>query len=189
MNGGINMNEYNEYIALIETKNCTKSYFVIFKDVKNIIQKIEVNKITFLQFFGTHKSEIINGNKRYFIVYQDNEIACYKELTKKEYITFRSFKSEFIREKHIYSRYIEHTEQSEISLYKKSIIKPKCIESQLNIKSRNNSIYEAIELLNEIQRRRIIYYYIYEMSSAEIATRENCSKAAVNYSIAIAKKN
>ncbi len=179
----------DEYSPLIKYKNEEKKYYAAFYDGKHELSIVEITKNIFLQMFGTHKTLVINNKKRFFIIYSDNHYQVSMEMNFEEYKNFRSFKSEIIREKHINSRYIKHSKQTEINIYKKIINKPQSIELQVYEKIRNNLLYQAINQLNELQKRRIIYYYIYEWSIEKIAKKENCSKTAVNYSIAIAKKN
>ncbi|MDL2258730.1 hypothetical protein LJC42_06215 [Eubacteriales bacterium OttesenSCG-928-K08] len=50
-------------------------------------------------------------------------------------------------------------------------------------------LYSALEQLPEIQRRRLIFKYFFDMSLVQIARLEGVSKSAVHFSIAAAKKN
>lgn len=61
--------------------------------------------------FGVHKIVVIEGKKNYFIEYKDEFNVCNTQVTMNLFKEFNSFKSQNIKIKHIYDRYIEHSEQ------------------------------------------------------------------------------
>ena len=105
----------NEYQPMIEN-DC---FYLLFKDYKGSLHKVEVTKEVFLQFFGVHKMINNQNQKKYLIVYRDAFNVVEKELTEKEYKEFQSFKSMQIKESNIYERYIEHYELDDYSLHKR----------------------------------------------------------------------
>ncbi|MEG0576805.1 MAG: sigma-70 region 4 domain-containing protein [Bacilli bacterium] len=174
-----------EYQAEInKTQNGNYHYYVIFHDVANRINKVEVTKIVFLQFFGTHKIEIIDNVKHYYIVYKED---CMIELNSQEYKKFMSFKSEEVRTNNINSRYIEHSELTEVTLHKRLLNKQCNITEIIHKKNIIKKLYLAISSLNKIQQKRLIMYYFDDMTYEQIAKAEHCSKSAVKFSIDIAK--
>lgn len=117
-----------EYLPLIECKGQNKKYYIVFHDVKCNLSKIELTKKIFLQMFGVHKIEIKDNEKRYLIEYKDEVDRCQIQLSLKEFREFNSFKSQDIKYKNIYNRYIEHSEQSEEIIQKQMIQKTERIE-------------------------------------------------------------
>ena len=74
-----------------------------------------------------------------------------------------------------FDNHIEHSEMTEITLNKLAIYKDISIEEKIIIKSRNEELHEAIELLPEVQKRRIKMYFFEEMKQREIAQKEGVS--------------
>lgn len=179
----------NEYFPLIECEDQDIKYYVMFYDIKHNLNKIIITKEVFLQLFGVHKMKIINGEKRYFIEYEDEVSMSKIELTLNEYRKFRSFKSYNIKNKNIYDRYIEHSEQTDETVYKRMVDKPEQVEDIVYKKMLGEEITKALNTLNETQRKRFIMYYLDDMTYEEIAIKEKCSKQAIKYSIDIAKKH
>ena len=175
------MNIYDEYKPLIKELNGGKKYYIILDD-----DQVEVSMEIFIQFFGVHKTEFLNGKRTYHIIFKD---MCDLEVSKEKYLDFNSFISELIRYKNTYTRYIEHLEQSDLILHKRMLHQPEKIENIVFKKILHETLYEAINQLNEIQKRRFIYYYIDELTYAEIAEIEGCTKRAIKFSVDAAKKN
>lgn len=179
----------DEYLPLIEYKNQKKKFYAIFYDSSHNLNKIEITEEIFLQFFGIHKMKIINEKKCYFISYKDNINMHEIQLTETDYKSFNSFKSQSIKHKNIYSKYIEHFEQTNENLQKRVVNKPERIEEILYKRELKKEIIKALKSLKIIQRKRFIMYYLEDMTYEEIAIIEKCSKQAVKYSIDIAKKH
>ena len=74
-----------------------------------------------------------------------------------------------------FDNHIEHSEMTEITLNKLAICKDISIEEKMIIKSRNEELHKAIELLPEVQKRRIKMYFFEEMKQREIAQKEGVS--------------
>lgn len=175
------MNIYDEYKPLVKELDGNKKYYIVFKN-----NQVEVNIDIFLQFFGIHKTKVLNGKRTYHIVFKD---ICDFKVSKKEYDNFNSFISQLIKYKNIYTRHIEHLEQSELNLHRKMLYQPEKIESIVFNKLLHEKIYSAIDQLSEIQKRRFIKYYINELTYDEIAKIEGCTKRAVKFSVDAAKKS
>ena len=73
----------------------------------------------------------------------------------------------------------------EESLYHRSSAETVSLEDEVESKILSEEIKSAINELNEIQKRRLIKYYFYNMTYEEIASEENCTKRAVKFSIDI----
>ena len=143
-----NKDKYNPY-TLEKDKNNT--YIVEFKDVNNIIHKVEVSE--------------------------------------KVYEAFDKFELEDISQIHKIRRHIERNEVYEETLFHKSIKVPISVEEQVEKKILHEELRDAINELNDVQKRRIWKYFFESKTYEDIANEEKCSKVAVKYSIDIAIKN
>lgn len=141
-----NKDKYNPYTLDVDVKNST--YIVEFKDVNNIIHKVEVSE--------------------------------------KVYEAFDKFELEDISQIHKIRKHIERNEVYEETLFHKSIDVSISVEEQVENKILHEELKDAINELNDVQRRRIKKYFFENKTYEEIAIEENCSKVAVKYSIDIA---
>lgn len=143
-----NKDKYNPY-TLDKDKNNT--YIIEFKDVNNIIHKVEVSE--------------------------------------KVYEAFDKFELEDISQIHKIRRHIERNEVYEETLFHKSIKVPISVEEQVEKKILHEELRDAINELNDVQKRRIRKYFFESKTYEDIANEEKCSKVTVKYSIDIAIKN
>ncbi len=123
----------------------TNTYIVEFKDIKNIIHRVEVSE--------------------------------------KVYEAFDKFELEDISQIHKIRKYIERNEVYEETLFHKSINASISVEDEVESKLLSDDLKEAIKLLNDIQKRRLIKYYFEDKSLEEIALEEGTSHQAISKSI------
>ena len=83
----------------------------------------------------------------------------------------------------VWDRHIEHSEIWEDNLHKSSFVELKLVDEVVIENLQNEKLYRAICNLSDIQRRRVILHFFEDMTYAQIAVREKCSKAAVKYTI------
>ncbi len=114
-----NKDKYNPYTLDIDVKNST--YIVEFKDVNNIIHKVEVSE--------------------------------------KVYEAFDKFELEDISQIHKIRKHIERNEVYEETLFHKSIDVSISVEEQVENKILHEELKDAINKLNDVQRRRIKKYF------------------------------
>ena len=88
-----------------------------------------------------------------------------------------------------YDRHIEHFNIDTLNLNKRAVKKNINLEKIIVKRSEYSSLYNAILMLPQKQKRRIILFYFYNYTQQEIANIENCSLRAVQYSLSIALKN
>lgn len=86
-------------------------------------------------------------------------------------------------------RHWEQSETYEITLHIRAVNKPMGVDEIVEKKIMEEKVREAIPLLPEIQKRRIKKYYYGDLTLEQIARQENCSKAAVKYSLDFAIEN
>jgi len=138
-----NKDKYNPYTLDIDEE--TNTYIVEFKDIKNIIHRVEVSE--------------------------------------KVYEAFDKFELEDISQIHKIRKYIERNEVYEETLFHKSINASISVEDEVESKLLSDDLKEAIKLLNDIQKRRLIKYYFEDKSLEEIALEEGTSHQAISKSI------
>ncbi len=93
------------------------------------------------------------------------------------------FELDDLKELNEFDNHIEHSEIYEDNLNERAKYKPESLETLVEKKVINELLYENIALLPEIQRKRLIQYYFYDMTLDEIGKIEGCSKTAIKYSI------
>ena len=138
-----NKDKYNPYTLDIDEE--TNTYIVEFKDIKNIIHRVEVSE--------------------------------------KVYEAFDKFELEDISQIHKIRKYIERNEVYEETLFHKSINASISVEDEVESKLLSDDLKEAIKLLNDIQKRRLIKYYFEDKLLEEIALEEGTSHQAISKSI------
>ena len=90
---------------------------------------------------------------------------------------------------HEYDNHIEHSEIFENNLESRAKDKPILLEDMIIQKITFEKLKEAINLLPEVQRRRIKKYYFEDKNEKEIANEEKISQKNVSKSLAVAKRN
>lgn len=104
------------------------------------------------------------------------------------YQAFNSFELQDLKEMNEYDRHIEHLEVTEESLYHNTKNNYQSLEELVLKKMVYENLYQEIEKLPTIQKRRLKMYYFEELTLKEIAKKEGCSKVAIKYSIDSALK-
>lgn len=123
-------------------------------------------------------------NDKYIIKFKDNKNYDHViEVREEIYNTFNQFELYDLKEMNYYDRHIEHSEIYEDKLYHRSFNKKDSIEDIVIKKLILNTIYDCIDSLSNIQKRRIKYYYFNELSLETIALLENTSHQAISKSI------
>lgn len=111
------------------------------------------------------------------------------EVSEKIYEAFDKFELEDISQMHKYERHIEHSEIYENTLNSRAVDKPVNLEQEVENKIMVDELKNAINLLSEVQKRRLKMYYFEDMTLKQIADIEGCSPKNVFKSIEQAKEN
>ena len=111
------------------------------------------------------------------------------EINKEIYIAFDRFELDDLSEMNEYDNHIEHSEIFENNLESRAKDKPILLEDMIIQKITFEKLKEAINLLPEVQRRRIKKYYFEDKNEKEIANEEKISQKNVSKSLAVAKRN
>ncbi|MCM1053872.1 MAG: sigma-70 family RNA polymerase sigma factor [Ruminococcus sp.] len=104
------------------------------------------------------------------------------------YKTFNRFELEDLKYMNEYDRHTEHISHTDEMLYKKATRIHKELEEAVLDKIFYDYIFNEIDKLPLVERRRVKMYYLEEMTLKQIASKEKCSPRAVKYSIDIALK-
>lgn len=128
-------------------------------------------------------------NEVYVITFKDSKGKKQDvEVSEKIYKAFDKFELEDLSEMNEYDNHIEHSEIFENNLNDRAMDKPISLEDEIVRKSTFDELKKAIEMLPDIQKRRIKKYYFEDMTLEEIAKSENCTFRAIKFSIDIGLK-
>ncbi|MCR5146332.1 MAG: sigma-70 family RNA polymerase sigma factor [Clostridia bacterium] len=105
------------------------------------------------------------------------------EVSKEIYLAFDRFELEDLSEMNEYDNHIEHSEIYENNLEVRAKDKPISLEDEVIQKTTFEELKKAIDLLPNIQKRRIKKYYFEEKNEIQIAKEENTTHQAVHKSL------
>lgn len=129
-------------------------------------------------------------NNEYYILFKDNKNIFHKDKVSKEvFYVFNDFELEDKKLMNEYSRYIEHSEIFEYSYESRIINKAVSLEEEVIRNVTFDELKKAINLLPEIQKRRIRKYYFEEKTQQQIANEEKVDIRSIQYSLNCALKN
>ena len=129
-------------------------------------------------------------NNDYYILFKDSKNILYKNKVSKDvFMAFNDFELEDKKIMNEYSRYIEHSEIFEYSYESRMVNKVTSLEDEVIRKATIEELKRAIDLLPEIQKRRIRKYYFEGKTQQEIADEEMVDIRSIQYSLSCALKN
>lgn len=128
-------------------------------------------------------------NNSYYIIFKSNNKDNKVEVTKEIFELMNKFELDDLKELNEFDRHIEHSELTEHSLNNRMLFKQESIEDLIIRKTSLDDLRKAINMLPEVQQRRIKLYYFDELNEKEIAKLENVSQKNISKSLAIAKNN
>lgn len=131
--------------------------------------------------------KIINSN--YYIIFKSNNKYNEVEVTKEVFDLMNRFELDDLKELNEFDRHIEHSELTEHTLNNRMLFKEESIEDLIIRKTSLEDLRKAINMLSEVQRRRIKLYYFDELTEKEIAKLENVSQKNISKSLTVAKNN
>lgn len=140
--------------------------------------------------YNTYKFKKIDNGEKYtveFETYQKNNISL--EISKEIYSVFNTFELIDLSIMNEFDRHIEHSELNDNTLNKRMFNVEENVENIVITNIENQKLYKAINSLPPKQKYRIEKYYFDNLTQQEIATIENCSIRAIQYSMKNALKN
>lgn len=131
--------------------------------------------------------KIVNSN--YYIAFKDGMNKQREvEVSEEIFLLMDKFELEDISQMHKFDRHIEHSEVYEETLNKRAIKRPISLEDSVIKESTIEELKCAVDMLSEVQRRRIKKYYFEDKNEYQIAKEENTTQQAVNKSLQLAIK-
>lgn len=131
----------------------------------------------------------IESKNIYVVSFKDVKGQLNKiEVSEEIYRVFDKFELQDIKELNEYDRHIEHSEIFENNLEARVKDKPLSLEDEIVRKSTFDELKKAIELLPEVQKRRIKKYYFDDKTQQQIANEEGVDIRAIQYTLNIALK-
>ena len=102
------------------------------------------------------------------------------EVTETIYKAFDRFELDDLSEMNEFDNHIEHSEVFENNLNDRAMDKPISLEDEVIRKSTFDELKKAIEMLPEVQKRRIKKYYFEDKTEQQIADEENATHQSVH---------
>ncbi len=126
----------------------------------------------------------------YYLAFTDgNGIRLFIEINELTFRAFDHFELDDLSQMNKMDRHYEHSEQSEFSINKRSAVPQADLEEVVIQKAEVDFLHKAITKLPSTQRRRLMLYYFFNLTYAEIAKQEGCSLTSVRQSVKAAERN
>ena len=137
----------------------------------------------------TLKEEITKNGTRYFIGFKDGQGNCHElEVSNQFFIEFRQIEGRNGNLQQWDERHREFSEVWDETLNRRALRLPKSLDELLMDKERDKLLYRLIDELPEIQKRRFLLYYDYDLNYYQIGAMEHCNAAAARNSVVIARE-
>ncbi|MEF2878641.1 MAG: sigma-70 family RNA polymerase sigma factor [Blautia sp.] len=130
-----------------------------------------------------------NSNGRYYIIYRDGQRKeqCV-EISHELFQMFDDFELEDLHHLNIVDRHLEQSELYDVTLERRAQQMKESAEEEAIRNITIHELHKAIDVLPDLQKRRLILYYFVGLTYEQIAEAENCSFQAVAKSIASAEE-
>lgn len=133
---------------------------------------------------------ILKDKNSYFISFKDVLGNIQKiSITEELYQVFNEFELKELSQMNEFDRHIEHSKIYENNLEKRMLKENVNLEDDFIEKATFEEVKRAIEILPEIQKRRIKKYYFDDKNEYQIAEEEGTTQQAVNYTLTSARNN
>lgn len=133
--------------------------------------------------------EYCNEKDLYIVTFKDGKgVLKMVEVSEEVYRAFDRFELDDLSQLNEYDNHIEHSEIYENNLNSRVMDKPVSLEDEVIRKATFEELKNAIELLPEIQKKRIKKYYFQDKTQKQIADEEMVDIRAVQYTLSIALK-
>ncbi len=127
--------------------------------------------------------EFNEEEQKYNILFNDYKGVLRKiHVSKDVFLAMDRFELDDVSELNEFSRHIEHLNiiENDFVLYKRTLVKEKLIGDIVERLIDFEKLWESINRLSEVQRRRIIKYYFEDKNEYEIAREEGVSQQSVH---------
>ena len=137
----------------------------------------------------TLREESTESDKRYFISFKDGQGERHElEVFEQLFIEFRQMERKNRNLQQWNQRHREFNEVWDETLYRRALRVPKMLDERMIEKERNEIFAKAVARLPEIQRRRFLLYYEYDLNFYQIGKMEHCTASAVQKSVSVARE-
>lgn len=131
--------------------------------------------------------KICENNGRYYLSFKDGQGVWHEmEIEKDLFDMLNRFELDDLSILNEWDRHIEHFEQTEQSLNRRTCAKAESVEEVVLRNIEYEQLHQAIATLTETQQRRLTLYYFREFTYKGIAEMEGCSVSAVVSSVSVA---
>lgn len=127
---------------------------------------------------------IETGHPHYYIRFKDSlGIEQCMEIAKELFDLFDRFELDDLSFLNEVDRHYDLSDQSEETLNSRALVRPCSLEDALMERLEQERLRQAITMLPDVQKRRLILYYFGGLTYQEIAQREGCRYQVVQRSI------
>ena len=137
----------------------------------------------------TLREESTESDKRYFISFKDGQGERHElEVFEQLFIEFRQMERKNRNLQQWNQRHREFNEVWDETLYRRALRVPKMLDERMIENERNEIFVKTVARLPEIQRRRFLLYYEYDLNFYQIGKMEHCTASAVQKSVSVARE-
>jgi len=137
----------------------------------------------------TYILEYVENENKYYISFKDSAGNNFRlEIDKEVFDVYMASKKAYTKIKNETSRYLEHSELTDISLYNRSLNKKRDVLDQVVDNTLKQQLIKNEKELTDTQSRRIQMYYFENKTLREIAEIEGCAIMSVKDSLDAAIK-
>ena len=134
-------------------------------------------------------SGIQTDNPRYYVRFTDvNGTTHCLEVSHEVFDTMDKLELKELAFMNECDRHYERSEICESTLTQRAFEPPESTYEKVKALIQKEAVHRAVDLLPEIQRRRLLLYYFENMTLEQIADREGCTKQAVKDTLRTAEK-
>ena len=134
--------------------------------------------------------KICENNGRYYLSFKDGQgVRHNMEIEKNLFDVLNRFELDDLSILNEWDRHIEHFEQTEQSLNRRTSYKAESVEEVVLRNIEYEELHQAITTLTETQQRRLALYFFRGLTYKQIAEMEDCSISSVGGSISAAIEN
>lgn len=127
------------------------------------------------------------NTNRYTVTFLDSfKVSQTIEITEEMYLEFNKFELEDLSYMNKFDRHIEHLEQTEESIYNRTLRSNDDICDLIFNDILSKELKKEINNLPDIQKRRVKMYFFDSLTLKKISEIEGCSIRSVKYSVDIA---
>ena len=132
----------------------------------------------------TYILEYVENENKYYISFKDSAGNNFRlEIDKEVFDVYMASKKAYTKIKNETSRYLEHSELTDISLYNRSLNKKRDVLDQVVDNTLKQQLIKNEKELTDTQSRRIQMYYFENKTLREIAEIEGCAIMSVKDSL------